>query len=157
MLLPTLSEYDLALSSEGSIDPLGLYSIADALGVRLVPGVRERQGFPRFLTVMAITALVCERFDDEAVAADDVSEPWQVFEWYVVEGLVRTARMDDEIQGVPGREQARTAIKNRLPLSADRYLKTPTVFGFHGVYRLLSKTLGVESAGRLGDECWAFR
>ncbi len=41
--LLSLSEYDPPLTSEGSIDPLGLYPIADALGVRLVPGVRERQ------------------------------------------------------------------------------------------------------------------
>ena len=29
-------------SPEGGIDPLGLFAIADALGERLAPGVRER-------------------------------------------------------------------------------------------------------------------
>ena len=151
MLLPNLSEKDPEISSEGSIDPLGLYSIADALGVRMVPGVRERQSYPRFLTAMAVSAVVCEAFDEERVAADGVSEPWQVFEWYVVEGLVRTAVEDDMTRGLPGKEKARTAIMDGVPLSADRYLKTPSVFGFHGVYRLLARTLGVESAGRLGE------
>jgi len=37
MLLPPM------VSAEGSIDPLGMYSTADALAVRMIPGVRERQ------------------------------------------------------------------------------------------------------------------
>ena len=46
---------DPALSAEGAIDPLGLYTIADALNlaVRLCPGVRERQSRPRWMTVIA--------------------------------------------------------------------------------------------------------
>jgi len=54
MLTPLLTEADPAETSEGSIDPLGLYSIADALVTRLVPGVRERQKHPRFLTAIAV-------------------------------------------------------------------------------------------------------
>lgn len=73
-MLPLLSEYDPPLRAEGSLDPLGLYSIADALGVRLAPGVRERQSFPRFLTITAISLYLCEIFDEEQLAADGVSE-----------------------------------------------------------------------------------
>ncbi|MBK9315800.1 MAG: hypothetical protein IPM55_16375 [Acidobacteria bacterium] len=84
------------------------------------------------------------------VAADGISPPWQVFEWYLVEGLVRTAE-DSQRLGLPGRLKAERAIADAVPLSANRYLKTPTVFGFHGVYRLLARTLGIESGGRLGE------
>ena len=90
---PLLTERDDAESSEGGIDPLGLYTIADALGVRLVPGVRERQSHPRFLTAMAVSLAVCgdPSFEDETVAVDGVSEPWMVLEWYLVEGIARGA------------------------------------------------------------------
>ncbi len=43
ILMPLLSEADPRVSAEGSIDPLGTYAIADALAVRMIPGVRERQ------------------------------------------------------------------------------------------------------------------
>lgn len=181
-MVPRLSERDDAPGTEGAIDPLGLAAIADRLGTRLVPGVRERQLHPRFLTAMAVSLAVSEAFDPGTVASDGVSEPWQVFEWYFVEGLVRTSRSADATgsgarttasattteelpatRGVPGSLKARQAVDEGVPLSARRYLKTPTIFGFHGVYRLLSRTLGIElkDSGRLGDagykllEVWA--
>ena len=40
--LPFLTVYDPIGTSEGSLDPLGLYLIADQLAMKLVPGVRER-------------------------------------------------------------------------------------------------------------------
>lgn len=159
LMVPFLSEKDDAEKSEGGIDPLGLEAIADALGTRLVPGVRERQTHPRYLTATAVGLAVCERFDEGTLAKDGVSEPWQVFEWYLVEGLVRTA--NGPTRGVPGSQKALKAILEKVPLSARRYLKTPTVFGFHGIYRLLGRTLGIEQAGRLGEfgyellEVWA--
>ena len=52
--------YDPIGSSEGSLDPLGLYLIADQLAMKLVPGVRERMLRVRFLTAMAVGALVTE-------------------------------------------------------------------------------------------------
>ena len=55
MLIPMLSQADPAESAEGSIDPLGIYPIADALASYIVPGVRERQKHPRFLTVSAVS------------------------------------------------------------------------------------------------------
>jgi len=149
-LAPLLTEKDDAESAEGGIDPLGLYTIADTLGVRLIPGVRERQTHPRFLTAIAASLAVCGELGDDAIASDGVSEPWQVFEWYVVEGLARTSEPAETV-GLPGGQKAAKAIADDVPMSANRYLKTPSVFGFHGIYRLLARTLGIEQAGRLGD------
>lgn len=150
-LTPMLTERDEAEAAEGGIDPLGLYTIADTLGIKLVPGVRERQQHPRFLTAVAVSLEVCRGFDEEAVASDGVSEPWLVFEWYLVEGLVRRVADGTQTSGLPGSRKARRAIEDNVPLSAKRYLKTPSVFGFHGIYRLLARTLGVEEGGRLGE------
>ena len=149
-LAPLLTERDPNDSAEGGINPLGTEALADALAVRLVPGVRERQRHPRFLTAMAVSLEVCGAFDEEALAADGVSEPWQVFEWYLVEGLVRTADAGERI-GLPGSQKAARAYSEKVPLSAKRYLKSPTIFGFHGVYRQLARTLGIEDSGRLGE------
>ena len=49
VLSPLLSEADPAEPAEGAIDPLGLYQVADALAMRLVPDGRERQVRPRWL------------------------------------------------------------------------------------------------------------
>jgi len=147
--LPLLSTYDPDGPRGTSIDPLGLSSLGDALAVVLVPGVRERQTHPRYLTALAVSHVLCEEFPDATLALDNVSEPWQVFEWYVVEGMVRTAEIETEVW-IPGAQKARTAYRNGLPLSASRYLKTPATFGFHGVYRPLAKALKVEQADRLG-------
>lgn len=149
MNVPFLTEMDTAEKSEGGLDPLGLEAIADALGTRLVPGVRERQTHPRYLTTIAVGLAVCEAFDSGRVATDGVSDPRRVFEWYVVQGLV--LRFPGRPVGVPGSLKAAKAIDDRVPLSAARYLKTPSVFGFHGIYRLLARTLGVESGERLGE------
>jgi hypothetical protein len=147
---PLLTEKDPAESTEGGLDPLGTDPLADALARRLVPGVRERMRHPRFLTAIAVSLEVCREFDDDSVAADGVSEPWQVFEWYMVEGLVRTMESDDRL-GLPGSLKARSAKAAGVPLSAKRYLKSPAVFGFHGVYRQLARSLGIEEGGRLGE------
>jgi hypothetical protein len=153
LLVPTLSQADPRESLEGSIDPLGTYAIADRMAVRLVPGIRERQRHPRFLTTIAVSLSLCSEFEEGTVARDGVSEPWQVFEWLVVEGLVRaTSTADtDTLRGLPGRDKASAAINDQVPLSMTRYLKTPTVFGFHGIYRALARSLKIELAGRLGE------
>lgn len=155
MLMPLLSAPDPRVSAEGSIDPLGMYAIADALAVRLIPGVRERQLHPRFLTSIAVSLSLCSDFDDDLVASDGVSEPWQVFEWHLVEGMVRTTKDSKLLRGLPGQDKAGRAINDRVPVSAKRYLKTPTVFGFHGVYRALARDVEVESAHRLGETGYA--
>jgi hypothetical protein len=155
MLLPKLSDEDPAAGQEGTIDPLGLYSIADDLAIKLIPGVRERQRQPRFLTASAVSLSVCSAFDPDVVATDNVTEPRMVFEWYLVEGLARTLGDTDEIRGLPGRDKAARALRDKVPLSVKRYLKTPTVFGFHGVYRLLARNLGIEVSGQLGPNGYA--
>ncbi len=149
-LAPVLTEKDPVEAAEGGIDPLGSEPLADALAVRLVSGVRERQRHPRFLTALAVSLEVCGSFDEEALAADGVSAPWQVFEWYLVEGLVRMAESAERV-GLPGSLKAASAIADGVPLSAKRYLKTPGIFGFHGVYRQLARTLGIEHGGRPGE------
>ena len=148
--LPLLSIYDPDGTGGTSIDPLGLTPLGEQLSVELIPGVRERQSHPRYLTAIAVSHAICDEFPADTVAADGVSEPWQVFEWYLVEGLVRSAASAPEAN-VPGSQKAEKAFRQGLPLSASRYLKTPTIFGFHGVYRLLARTLSVEQADRLAD------
>ena len=151
LLTPLLTEADPRDSREGSIDPLGLYAIADSLGVKLVPGVRERQSHPRFLTAIAVGQVIGSHFSEDIVAKDGVSEPWQVYEWYLVEGLVRTFTDSNEIQGLPGRDKAKRAINDRMHLSRSRYLKSPSVFGFHGVYRILAHDLDIATVEGLGE------
>ncbi len=147
---PLLSLHDPDGAASTSLDPLGLTPLGEQLAVELIPGVRERQSHPRYLTAIAVAHAVCQNFPADTVAADGVSEPWQVFEWYVVEGLVRCASADSDAK-VPGSLKTKKAIAQGLPLNAARYLKTPTIFGFHGVYRLLSRTLRVEEANYLAD------
>jgi len=149
--LPKLSEYDPATSAEGALDPLGLYAIADSLAVRLVPGIRERMSHPRFLTAIAVGNVITRLYDDDAIAADGQSQPYLVYEWHVVEGIVRTRGDDSTLSGLPGVQKARECIRDGLSLSAPRYLKTATVFGFHGVYRLLSNNLDIVREGFLGE------
>ena len=151
MLLPRLSEADPLASSEGSIDPLGMYAIADTLAMQLVPGVRERMQRPRFVTAIAVSAAVCSEFGEDVLAADGLSEPWQVFEWHLVEGLIRTRGASNSLHGLPGSDKAAAAITDRVHLSAARYLKTPSVYGYHGVYRLLAEDLDIVADGRLGE------
>jgi len=74
-LTPLLSLRDDEILGEGSLDPLGLYATADRLAVQLVPGVRERQQHPRFLTALAVSLHVTSSFPDDIVASDGVSEP----------------------------------------------------------------------------------
>ncbi len=145
---PLLSLHDPDGAASTSLDPLGLTPLGEQLAVELIPGVRERQSHPRYLTAIAVAHAVCQNFPADTVAADGVSEPWQVFEWYVVEGLVRCAGSESDAK-VPGSQKTKKAISQGLPLNANRYLKTPTVFGFHGVYRLLARTLRVEEANYL--------
>ena len=112
-----------------------------------------RRTHPRFLTATAVSLAVCGEFDEETLASDRSSEPWLVLEWYLVEGLVRSSPSPDETRGLPGSQKAAKAKDENVPLSAKRYLKSPSIFGFHGIYRLLARTLGVEikSGGSLGD------
>src|SRR3990172_1401640 len=84
---PFLTSYDPPGNSEGSLDPLGLYQIADQLAVQLVPAVRERMQRIRFLTAMAVGALVTEGLEDDPRQRD--ASPSLVWKCLVVEALIR--------------------------------------------------------------------
>jgi len=151
IVLPTLTEYDPVTRSEGALDPLGLYAISDSLATKLVPGIRERMSHPRFLTAMAAGAFVTRDFEDDEVANDGQSEPWMVYEWYIVEGLVRSRGNDPDLRQLPGVRKAQEAIRDGIRLSAARYLKTATVFGFHGIYRPFAYDLDIVRDGLPGE------
>jgi len=139
--MPFLTTYDPPGSSEGTLDPLGLYQIADQLATRLVPAVRERMLRIRFLTAMAIGGLVTEGLEGDPQQPE--AEPFLVWEWLVVEAIIRTMGEDPDLWGVPGTLVTRRALAQRNYLDHRSYLKTPRIFGFHGVYKRLAIHLGL--------------
>lgn len=144
-VLPFLSQFDPPEQAEGSLDPLGLYSTADALGVRLAPGVRERQSKPRYLTLALAGIVAC---GEELAAAGEAGRlpAWLVYEWTVVGSLVRQLRGTPTLQGIPGRDKVLSALEAGDVVCARTYLKSPAVFGFHGIYRVLGVKTGLFSA-----------
>ena len=88
-------------------------------------------------------SVITEPFREE-IAKDGVSPPWLVMEWYFVEAMANL-RADNGINSsrIPGIDKARQAVADKVPLSSSRYLKTPKVFGYHGVYKRLGKYLDV--------------
>ena len=137
---PFLTTYDPPGSSEGALDPLGLYQIADQLAVQLVPAVREQMQRIRMLTAMAVGAVVAKGLDDDQRNRD--ASPYLVWEWLVVEAMTRTMRDDPALWGVPGTLVAARALDQQGYLDARSYLKTPRIFGFTGVYKRLAIHLG---------------
>lgn len=141
IVLPSLTTFDPATNSEGTLDPLGLYLIADQLATKLVPAVRERMQRIRFLTAMAVGAFVTQELESSC-AADDCP-PWLVWEWLVVESLLRSPTITSELRGVPGTLVTKRALNSHKYLDEKSYLKTPRIFGFHGVYKRLAIHLGL--------------
>ena len=115
---------------------VGLYQIADQLAIQLVLAVRERMLRIRFLTAMAVGSLVIEDLEGDPRHRD--ATPYLVWEWLVVEALTREVSADPSNWGVPGTAVTRTARAQHGYLDARSYLKTPRVFGFHGVYKRLA-------------------
>lgn len=149
---PFSSEFDPSEEAEGSIDPLGLQPGYDRLADRLLPAVTVRMGHPRFLTAMALGACVCEGWDLDATAADEITPPWLVWEWFVVEAFVRA---EDALSGrpsVPGGLKVRQALRKTRPICASTYLKTPSAFGFTGVFRRLARNVGILTSEGLLDD-----
>lgn len=142
--LPFLTRYDPPGEGEGTLDPLGLYQIADQLASQLVPAVRERMQRIRFLTAMAVGAFVTEGV--EANPGHPDAAPFLVWEWLVVEALSRTPSNGARMWGVPGTLVAASALSQQGYLDAPSYLKTPRIFGFHGVYKRLAVHLGIVDA-----------
>ena len=99
---PFSSEFDPSEEAEGSIDPLGLQPGYERLADRLLPAVTVRMGRPRFVTAMAVGACVCDEWDTDAVAADEITPPWLVWEWFIVEAFVRAEGLLSGISRVPG-------------------------------------------------------
>lgn len=145
-ILPFLSKFDPPEQAEGSLDPLGLYSIADSLGVRLASGVRERQSRPRYLTLALVGLSACSDLPAEIGVKSGLPK-WLVYEWLVVESLVRQFRDTPSLlQGIPGRDKVLSALNAGSVVCMNTYLKTPSVFGFHGVYRVLGVKAGLFDA-----------
>ncbi len=149
---PFSSEFDPSEEAEGSIDPLGLAPVYERLADRLLPAVTVRMGRPRFVTAMAIGACICERWDADSLAADEITPPWLVWEWFVVEAFVRAEELLAEKSSIPGIQKVGRAVRSRRPVSAAAYLKTPGTFGFTGVFRRLVLEVGILTEdGRLDD------
>jgi hypothetical protein len=141
MILPFLTVYDPPGSSEGTLDPLGLYQIADQLGVLLVPAVRERMQRIRFMTALAVGSIVTEGMEDNPKYRD--ASPYLVWEWHLAEAMVRREVDIGDINGVPGSLVTRRAVGQHGYLDAKSYLKTPRIFGFSGVYKRLAVHAGI--------------
>lgn len=138
MLTPYRTLADPETQAEGSIDPLGLATLADHLADWMLPGMTARMWRPRFLTTMAVTSVVVEPLTEE-LAKDGVTPPWLVFEWHYVEAAAALADTEgNALRRIPGIDKARRAVRDHVPLNASRYLKTPKVFGYHGVYKRLA-------------------
>lgn len=142
MLIPYRSEADPEVQGEGSIDPLGLLALADRLAEWILPGMTARMWRPRFLTAIAVASVVVEPFE-EALAKDGTTPPWLIFEWYFVEPMTRREESNGGLRRIPGIDKARQAVADKVPMNPDRYLKTPKVFGFHGVYKRLASHIGI--------------
>ena len=146
LMIPLMTEYDPAESSEGSIDPLGTGSLSANIAALLVPSMRENQKFPRFLTAIAVGLEVCRDIGQDIAVKDEVTSPEMAFEWLYVECLVKALSGGSENEGMPGSMKAARALQVETHLSAARYLKIPTVFGFHGVYGQLGRQVGIDGS-----------
>ena len=138
---PFLSVFDPDVSQEGTVDPLTLQALAERLAERIFPWITSRMSRIRFVTAICAGSVVCEAFEDE-MAADGVTPPWLVFEWHVVEALLRQRLVMETDggwgRGLPGFRKVKAVVEGNHRLGATSYLKTPTVFGFTGVYRRIA-------------------
>ncbi len=94
VVLPSLTSLGPETSSEGTLDPLRLSLIADQVATRLVPAVRQRMQRIRFLSAMAGVAIVNLEF--ESSSTDDGYARLLVWEWLVVESLLRSSSVASE-------------------------------------------------------------
>ena len=150
MNLPIASAWDPVQSIEGSLDPLGTYSLSESLASMIgSAGVRERQSNLRFLTLCCVGWNAIAEMDHSIPPSNDGSEPEQCFEWLLLQSIVENASEEDEIR-IPGILKAKNCKKQKLNLSAELYLRNPRTFGFFGVYRSLANNLGLVSFDRDG-------
>jgi hypothetical protein len=71
-----------------------------------------------------------------------VTAPYLVFEWLLTSAFVRAAQSADYV-GTPGTLKAKSARDKQDAMSARTYLKAPSIFGFHGVYKPLAREVGI--------------
>lgn len=141
MSLPFLSLPDPLVTGEGALDPLGLAMVGEHLADKILPGLRARMWRPRFITAITVSAAVCDGLD-ERIASDGITPAYLVFEWLVVEAFVRESEREVTLR-TPGIQKAEEVRASGDAMCARTYLKNPTVFGFHGVYKPLARHLGV--------------
>jgi hypothetical protein len=134
---------------------MGLALVYERLADRMLPGMTVRMRRPRFLTALAVGALVCQDYGLDAVAADDVTPPYLVFEWWVLEAFVRSRELLRDQRQIPGFRKVDAARIARRPLDAAAYLKTASVFGFTGIFRRLARRAHVVTEQGLLDEAGA--
>jgi hypothetical protein len=116
--------------------------------------MRTRTARPRFLTAIAVSAAVCEGLE-ERIASDMITPAYLVFEWLLVEAFVRVSDREST-KRTPGTLKAQTAKQAGEPMCARTYLRAPSIFGFHGVYKPLARHLGiVDDDLRLSDNGYA--
>jgi hypothetical protein len=154
MALPFLTLPDPETSGEGAIDPLGMATVGDHLADEILPGLRARMSRPRFLTAMAAVAAICEGIEGE-IASDGTTPTYVVFEWLLVEAFVRAAERD-RTRFTPGILKAREARESGEPMRATAYLRIPTTFGFHGIYKPLARNVHIiDEDMHLADQGYA--
>jgi hypothetical protein len=143
LTFPYLTDADPEIGGEGTLDPLGLESIANSLADEIAPGITARMSRIRFVTAVAVASVVNSPLED-TIPADGKSTPQLAFEWLVVESIARCRDLPAEAtRAVPGIDKARAAALRGGHLDARSYLKTPKVFGFHGVYKRLARHIEV--------------
>lgn len=143
LTLPQYSTFDPKGRGEGSLDPLGLGAISERLAKRLAPAVTNRMNQPHWLTAIAVGALACDGLDD-VPPLDRVTTPSVAFEWLVLEAFVRRQEGAAMPLRIPGVQKARdTVVARGGRLSHRTYLKSASVFGFHGIYRPFAVNVGV--------------
>lgn len=141
LAVPAMSAYDPPASDEGRLDPLGMATFADRIADTYAAPLRARMRRVRFASAMCIGALITPELEgvDPGVRGDSGD---LAFERVTVEALARDAEARQEV-GIPGISKAHTAIVAGQRLGASGYLKSPRVFGFHGVYRPFAISVGL--------------
>ena len=107
------TQLDALANGGGSLDPMGLYAIADRMATTLVPGVRERMSNLRYLTASAYGAEVCRGMSDEPMLQARL-EPYMALEFHLVSGWIYQFRdHEEEIAGLPGIQKSQECFQRR--------------------------------------------